>query len=88
MNIITIIGTIACIFTGTSLIPQLVKVIKDKTTEGLSLGTLGVLSLGLALWVCYGILKEDWIIIISNGFSLVINITIGTLSFVYKTRKG
>jgi MtN3 and saliva related transmembrane protein len=86
MDIVTIIGTIACVFTGTSLIPQLVKVIKDKTTDGLSFGMLGVLSVGLVSWVCYGVLKEDWIIIVSNAFSLAINITIGALSLIYRAR--
>ena len=26
-----------------------------------------VLTTGLALWVCYGLLKEDWIIVLANS---------------------
>jgi MtN3 and saliva related transmembrane protein len=83
MDHITIIGIIASVFTGTSLLPQLFKLVKDKETAGLSYGMLAVLFIGLGFWVYYGILRDDWIIIISNTFSLLVNMTIAILSWVY-----
>lgn len=40
--------------------------------ENVSLPMPGVLFAGLALWVIYGILKEGWIIIISNAVSMIL----------------
>lgn len=86
MDTTTIIGIAASVFTGTSLLPQFVKLLKEKKAENISVGMLAVLFAGLALWVWYGALKKDWIIIISNGFSLLINIL--TLSFTLKYKKA
>jgi MtN3 and saliva related transmembrane protein len=80
----TIIGITASVFTGVSLIPQLVKVVREKEAENVSLGMLAVLFAGLGCWVYYGILKEDWIIIISNSFSFIINLLLGIFSIKYK----
>jgi len=84
MEFITVVGLIASIATGTSLLPQLFKIVKEKKAEAVSLWMLVVLFAGLAAWVYYGILKSDWIIIISNAFSMVINLLIGILSIKYK----
>jgi MtN3 and saliva related transmembrane protein len=78
-----LIGISASIFTATSLIPQLIKILKDKKANGVSAIMLGVLFAGLALWVYYGILKSDWVIIISNAFALIVNFLIGILAIHY-----
>lgn len=81
------IGLAAGICTGVSLLPQLFKIMKEKNADGISAGMLGVLMAGLALWVWYGCLKSDWPIIITNAFSLLVNITIMILLLVYRKRK-
>ncbi|MES2512912.1 MAG: SemiSWEET family transporter [Bacteroidota bacterium] len=86
MNLTSVIGVAASIFTATSLIPQLIKLVKEKDSGNISLGMLAVLFIGLVLWVWYGFLKEDWILIISNAFSLLINIITGILSIKYKPK--
>ncbi|MCD6062747.1 MAG: hypothetical protein K0R82_658 [Flavipsychrobacter sp.] len=83
---ISYIGIAAGIFTGTSMIPQLVKTVKEKNADGVSAAMLAVLMIGLALWVWYGIEKEDWPIIITNAFSFVINLAIAILRLVYRGR--
>lgn len=80
----TVIGIAASIFTATSLVPQLIKLMKSKKSEDVSLWMLAILFTGLALWVYYGVLKEDWIIVISNAFSLLVNMAIMVLSIRYK----
>ena len=84
MSLITTIGVVASLFTATSLLPQLIKILKEKEVEGFSFITLAVLSIGLCLWISYGILKQDWILIISNGFSFFVNLIIGVLGIKYK----
>ncbi|MEO7393568.1 MAG: SemiSWEET transporter [Chitinophagaceae bacterium] len=87
MNTIQVIGFIAGIFTGISLLPQLFKIIKEKKTEDISVWMLIILMAGLALWVVYGIQKNDLPIIITNSFSVVINIIILFFRFRYKKNK-
>lgn len=88
MNHITIVGLIASIATGTSLLPQLYKIFKDKEAGAISFGMLGVLFTGLAAWIYYGVLKNDLIIIIANSFSLLVNIATAILSYRYKKKEG
>lgn len=68
------------------MLPQLIKLIKEKKANDISLVMLITLIAGLITWVWYGIKKEDWIIIISNGFSVLINILVLILSLIYKGR--
>ena len=87
MEFPTIVGLAASIATGYSQVPQLIKIIKEKQAESVSLWTVGVLFTGLAGWVWYGFLHNDWIIIISNLFSLVVNILIAIFSIRYKSEE-
>jgi MtN3 and saliva related transmembrane protein len=86
MNLISVIGVLASVFTAIALVPQLSKLIKEKRPENISLGMLASLMIGVGLWVYYGFLKEDWIIIVSNSFSWLINMTIILLTIKYKNR--
>ena len=86
MELTEIIGITASVFTAVAMLPQLVKMLKEKKAEGISVMMLSVLCTGLALWIFYGIRKEDWIIIISNAFSLVINLTTMYMSIKYKKK--
>lgn len=86
MGFETIIGIGASVFTSTSLIPQLIKILKEKKSKDISIVMLAVLFMGLSLWVWYGFLKDDRIIIISNVFALVVNLIIGILTIYYKPK--
>jgi MtN3 and saliva related transmembrane protein len=78
------VGIIAGVLTGISMLPQLVKIIKEKKAESVSLLMLIVLLAGLAGWVWYGILKNDYPIIITNSFSFLTNLSIIILTLIYR----
>lgn len=80
----TVIGTIAGILTSVSMIPQLIKVLKEKDVENLSWGMIAVLLTGVSLWVIYGIMKNELPIILSNGFSVLVNTILLIYYFKYK----
>ena len=84
MDVTTVIGIGAGTCTGISLLPQLIKLIKEKKANDLSLFYLLILFTGLTLWIWYGIRKSDAPIIITNVVSLFLNIWIITLSMRYK----
>jgi MtN3 and saliva related transmembrane protein len=67
------IGLVAAALTSLSYLPQVKKAFPRGATKDLSFKTLAVLATGLALWVVYGFLKGDSVIVIANvvGLSLV-----------------
>jgi len=65
-------------------LPQLLKIVKEKKADDISAIMLLVLLTGLGLWVLYGFLKKDWILIIANSFSFLLNLVISILKVVYK----
>ncbi|MBL7881319.1 SemiSWEET transporter [Chryseobacterium gambrini] len=81
-----VLGIIAGLLTSGSMIPQLVKVIKDKNADDLSSGMLIVLISGVSLWIWYGFLKDELPIILTNAFSVVVNVTLLIYCLIYKNK--
>ncbi len=79
-----IIGLAAGILTACSLLPQVFKTLKEKKAEDVSLIMLFVLQAGLVLWIVYGFKREDLPIIVTNCFSLLVNIVMVFLRIRYK----
>lgn len=80
------IGIVAGVLTASSMLPQLVKVIKKKEAEDISLLMLVVLMTGIAMWIVYGIYRDDWPIIVTNSFSLLVNITLTFFRVKYRNK--
>lgn len=78
------VGIVAGILTSGAMIPQLVKVLKEKNVEDLSAVMLIVLIIGLSLWVWYGIMKDEWPIILSNSFAVLVNISLAICLVIYR----
>lgn len=74
MSAIDIIGLFAGACVTISTIPQIIKVWKTKKVKQISLRMFGTLTFGIAIWVVYGILKNDLPIIITNSISLILNL--------------
>jgi MtN3 and saliva related transmembrane protein len=83
-----IIGIAAGICTAISLLPQIIKVLKEKKAQDISLFYLLVLLCGLTLWTYYGFLRDDIPIIATNMFSVLLNIIMLILGIVYKRRNA
>ncbi|PTT69637.1 SemiSWEET family transporter, partial [Chryseobacterium sp. HMWF001] len=64
----------------------LVKVIKEKNADDLSSGMLIVLISGVSLWIWYGFLKDELPIILTNAFSVVVNVTLLICCLIYKNK--
>jgi MtN3 and saliva related transmembrane protein len=79
-----VLGIIAGVLTSISMIPQLIKVIKEKNVDDISLVMLLVLISGLSLWVWYGLMKDELPIILSNAFAVLVNISLLVCYMIYK----
>lgn len=73
---VNILGIVAGFLTSVAMIPQLIKVIKEKNVEDLSWVMILVLICGLSLWVWYGIIQKELPIILSNAFAVLVNVTL------------
>lgn len=87
MDQITWIGLIASILTTLAAVPQLIKIVKEKRAENISLLWVVILFVGLCGWIYYGILKKDMIIFISNLLAALINAGIAVSAIKYKQDK-
>ncbi|MDO8813211.1 MAG: SemiSWEET transporter [Gallionella sp.] len=66
------IGSAAATLTTTAFIPQAWKVWRTRHTADISLGMYALFTLGVAMWLIYGILLESWPIIIANCITLLL----------------
>lgn len=81
-----LLGLIAGGITSIAMMPQLIKVIKEKNAEDISVTMILILISGLSLWVWYGILQDELPIILSNGFSILVNLTLLICCIVFKKK--
>lgn len=77
------LGSTAAVLTMFSFIPQIIKILKSKSAQDVSILTLIQLSCGVFLWMIYGIHLKDLIIIIANGITLTSLIILLILYFKY-----
>lgn len=79
----TIIGSTAACLTMFAFIPQIIKALTSKSVKDVSSVTLLQLSLGVSLWIAYGIHLKDVIIITANTITLFSLIILLLLYFSY-----
>ena len=66
------IGVTGAALTTLCWLPQAVKIIRDKDTHALSLPGTAAFTIGIALWLVYGLAIDDWPLIGSNATTLVL----------------
>jgi MtN3 and saliva related transmembrane protein len=82
------IGILAALFTTAANIPQTYTIIREKSTEHVSVTTYFILLTGTLLWGWYGIIREDWPLIATNAFTSITSIIIIILNFSSKKTIG
>ncbi len=72
MNATDWIGSAAATLTTVAFIPQAWKIWRTRHTADISLGMYALFTLGVALWLIYGIFLVSWPIIIANSITLLL----------------
>jgi MtN3 and saliva related transmembrane protein len=67
-----IIGSVAATLTTSAFIPQAWQVWRTRHTADISLGMYTLFTLGVALWLAYGLELASWPIIIANSITLLL----------------
>ena len=86
INNIEFIGLTAAILTTIAFVPQVIKVIRSKKTNNLSLTTYVIFTIGVGLWLVYGLFKKSISMILGNGITLVLSSLI--LYYIFLGKKS
>lgn len=84
MTLTDLIGTLAAILTTVSFLPQALHTFRTKDVRGISLGMYSAFTLGVALWLIYGLLLGAWPVVIANVVTLALASTILVMKLRYR----
>ena len=78
-----IVGSLAAILTTVSFFPQAWHSFKTRDVSGVSLGMYSVFTVGVALWLIYGLLLRAWPIVVANVITLGLALAILGMKVVF-----
>jgi MtN3 and saliva related transmembrane protein len=81
------LGYVAALFTTTAYVPQLVRVIRLRSARDISLPTFLLFAIGVFLWMLYGLYTASMPIILCNGVTLILAMSIVVLKLRYDRHK-
>jgi len=73
------IGTIGAVLTTVCWLPQAIKVIRERESRAISLPATLAFTLGVLLWLVYGLALADWPLIGSSAVTLALMLVILSL---------
>jgi MtN3 and saliva related transmembrane protein len=82
-SIVEDIGFVAASLTTAAFVPQLIRVMKLRSAREISLGTFVMFSVGVFMWLMYGIYTGSRPVIASNVVTLVLSVSILILKLKY-----
>jgi MtN3 and saliva related transmembrane protein len=82
-----LIGYGAAILTTTAFLPQALKSWSSRDLSGVSLSMYSLFTLGVALWLLYGILLQSWPIILANLITLILASVVLSLKISHLRKK-
>lgn len=83
MNWHDFIGYAAACLTTLSFVPQAWLTFRTRDVRGISLGMYGVFTLGVALWLAYGLAMRAWPVVGANAVTLVLALSILVMKLRY-----
>ncbi len=86
MTDLDILGLAASVFTTSSQIPQAIRTYKTRDVSGISLSTYVIITIGLLLWLTYGIIKNDLPLIVANSTMVLLTIVITIMKVVFEKK--
>ena len=81
--LIDLVGTAGALLTTLCWLPQVLKMLREKEARSLSLHATSAFTLGIALWLIYGLAIDDWPLIGSNAVTLALMAPIVVLKLRY-----
>ena len=72
MSLTDLIGYLAATLTTCSFVPQALHTFRTRDVRGISLGMYSVFTVGIALWLVYGLALGAWPIVVANAITLLL----------------
>lgn len=85
MELDTLVGVSAAVLTMSSFVPQIIKAYRTRSMVDVSLYLMPLFMVGFSLWVVYGFMRDDPVIIGSNLVGIAFNAMLLFLKGRYKT---
>jgi len=82
-----LVGSAAAFLTTASFLPQVWQSFKTRDVSGVSLSMYSVFTVGVALWLAYGLLLGSWPMVIANSITLGLAVMILTMKLLYSRPK-
>jgi len=79
-----LIGYAAAALTTVSFVPQALMAVRTRNVSGISLGMYSCFTIGVALWLLYGIGLGEWPIIMANAITLTLSCVILVTALRYR----
>jgi MtN3 and saliva related transmembrane protein len=86
MQISDWIGYMAAALTTASFVPQAWLTFKTRNVSGISLAMYSAFTLGILLWLVYGLFLGAWPIVVANAITLVLAISILMMKLLFAAR--
>ncbi len=88
MQALDVLGLVASAFTTSSFVPQVWRTWKTRDVSGISLPTYLIITVGLALWLVYGVLRGDLPLIVANAVMVVLTGAITVMKIVFGSKRA
>jgi MtN3 and saliva related transmembrane protein len=88
MNATDLIGYLAAALTTGSFVPQALLTLRTRDVSGISRGMYTAFTLGIALWLGYGVATRQWPIVVANTVTLALAATILWVKIVEDRRRA
>ena len=86
MTGVQVLGYSAGFITALTFLPQVVKTWKEKSAKDISLYMFVIAFVNEIMWLAYGILRNDWVIISTNAVMIVMSGIMISLKLKYNHR--
>jgi len=80
------IGYLAATLTTCAFLPQVIKVWKTRGVRDISLPMYGLFTLGVALWLGYGLMINSLPVVLANGTTFVLALSILVAKLRFETK--
>ena len=88
MNTSELVGYVAAALTTCSFMPQAWLTFRTRDVRGISLVMYSTFTLGVALWLAYGVMLRAWPIVFANAVTLALAGTVLTMKLRYGDRSA
>jgi len=84
---IEIIGYCAAFLTTIAFLPQAIQSWRTRDLSGISLGMYSLFTVGVGLWLIYGLIIEKWPLILANALTFALALSILLLKLRSSSQK-